>query len=79
MSDESPPVERYYTYLEASQMLRVKPRTIMRYMWVEQGPRWRIKQSQRRVIPESTIRRWLARRYIPVLVGGRGNGKQTAL
>ena len=68
-TDDSPPVERYYTYAEIAAMLRVKPRTVQRLAWSDDIKRWRHKRSHVRLVPESTVLRWLKAR----MVEGRSN------
>lgn len=80
MSDEqdSPPVERMYTYAEVAELLRVKPRTIMRRQWVEQNARYRGRHGRTRYIPESVVKRWLAERWLKVRPPGSRQESQTA-
>jgi hypothetical protein len=67
MSEEdAPPVERYYTYAEAAEILRVSLRTVREYVYQEQVPRYQHVCKNRRVryIGESIVRQWLKRQLV---------------
>jgi excisionase family DNA binding protein len=64
MDKDSPPVERYYTYKEVARILRVKVPTIHRLMWATGERRWRHVNSRERLIPQSTVSRWLQARMV---------------
>ena len=66
IDSDSPPCEKYFTYAEAAEILRVKHRTVSRLMWAEQNKRWRHTRDKTRLIPQSLVERWLKERMILV-------------
>ena len=53
--NDSPPVERYYTYKEAAEILRIGYDTLRGYMARDQWPRYRLSNNRQRLIPESVV------------------------
>lgn len=62
-ANDSPPVERYYTYKEAAEILRVTYESLRTIIGREQWQRYRVKRTKgKMLLPESVIRERLASR-----------------
>ena len=62
IDSDSPPVERYYTYKEAAEILRLTYQSLRTILYNERPIRYRVRRANMRLLPESWIRQRLARR-----------------
>ena len=60
--DDSPPVERYYTYKEAAEILHITYDSLRTIVGRLQWERYRVRRRRHNLIPQSVIASYLQRR-----------------
>jgi DNA recombination-dependent growth factor C len=58
--EEGPPVERYFTYKEACEILRIGYGSLRNYVSKQNLPRYRHSKRNTRLLPASVVRQLLA-------------------
>ena len=62
--DDSPPVERYYTYKEAALVLHMTYDSLRTLIGQKQFERYRVRRRRYNLIPERVIREYLQKRLV---------------